>query len=280
MSPLPRRAPRHRVAGRTAVVTGAGSGIGRALAHELVRRGAVVALSDVDGAAAERTAADCRASGGTARAWRLDVTDRAAVLAHADEVAAELGPVHLVVCNAGVSVNASVAESTEEDMRWVMEVNHWGMVHGAQAFLPHLTASGDGQLAVVSSLFGLVAAPGQAAYNASKFAVRGFAEALRMELRLAGTPVAVSTVHPGGIRTNIARNARVGASEDRDAAAAAFETLARTSPETAARVILDGLARGRSRILVGPDAVAVAVLPRLLGARYTGLVELVSKRLG
>lgn len=267
-------------AGRTAVVTGAGSGIGRALALDLAGRGAVLALSDVDPAAADATAAACRAAGATAHAWGLDVTDEAAVTAHADDVAARCGGADLLVNNAGVSLNGRVTDVTAADMHWVMDVNYWGVVHGTRAFLPLLAASGDGRLANVSSLFGLVAAPGQAAYNASKFAVRGFTEALRMELRLGGVPVQVSTVHPGGIRTAIARNARVGASEDHAEAAAAFEKVAFTSPEKAARTILRGVERGRPRILVGPDAVAIAALPRLVGVRYTDLVERVVTRLG
>ena len=264
--------------GRTAVITGAGSGIGRALALELAARGAVLALSDVDADAAERTAEQCRASGATARSWRVDVADRDAVLAHAQDVVDAFGAVHLVVNNAGVALHGLVRELEHDDLRWLMGVNFWGVVHGTQAFLPHLVRSGDGQLANVSSVFGLIAVPRQAAYNAAKFAVRGFTEALQQEVRLEGLPVAVSCIHPGGIRTAIARSARVTASTDRAELERAFEGLARTSPEQAARTIVRGLERDRARILVGPDAWVLAALPRLLGARYAALTTAAARR--
>ncbi len=258
--------------GKTAVVTGAGSGIGWELALHLAGRGARLALSDLNPDAAEAAAAEVCKHGGQARAWGLDVADRDAVFAHAEQVAAHYDAVHLVINNAGVSVNGRVSELTEEDHRWIMGINYWGMVHGTQAFLPYLAASGDGQLANVSSVFGLIAFPGQSAYNASKFAIRGFTEALRMELTADKVPVAVSLVHPGGIRTNIVRSARIPASEDQVEAAAAFDKIALTTPAKAARTILRGLEREKARILVGPDAWVIAAIPRVLGARYLGLV--------
>ena len=265
-------------AGRTAVITGAGSGIGRALALELAARGAVLALSDVDEAAAERTAEQCRATGTTARAWRIDVADRDAVFAHAQDVVDAFGAVHLVVNNAGVALHGLVRELEHDDVRWVMEIDFWGVVHGSQAFLPHLVSSGDGQLANLSSVFGLIAVPRQSAYNAAKFAVRGFTEALQQEVRLEGLPVAVSCIHPGGVRTAIARSARVTGSTDRAELERTFAGLARTSPEQAARTIVRGLERDRPRILVGPDAWVLAALPRLLGARYGALTTAVARR--
>ncbi len=258
-------------AGKVAVVTGAGSGIGRELALHLAGRGARLALSDVDADAAEATAAQCRTGGAIARSWRLDVADRDAMFAHADGVVAEFGAVDLVINNAGVSVNGRVSELADVDHRWIMGINYWGMVHGTQAFLPHLTTS-HGQLANVSSVFGLVAFPGQSAYNASKFAIRGFTEALRMELAADKVAVAVSLVHPGGIKTNIVRNARIPASDDQAEAAANFDKIAVTTPAKAARIILRGLEREKPRILVGPDAWAIAAIPRVLGVRYLGLV--------
>jgi NAD(P)-dependent dehydrogenase (short-subunit alcohol dehydrogenase family) len=271
--------PLRTYAGRTCVVTGAGSGIGRALAVELAGRGARLALSDVDLASVEQTADSCRGLGAQAHAYRLDVADRAAVFAHAEDVVRDLGAVHLVVNNAGVALHGLVSELRDEDFRWVMDIDFWGVVHGTQAFLPHLTASGDGQLANVSSIFGLIAVPKQAAYNAAKFAVRGFTEALRQEMELTRTPVAVSCIHPGGIRTAIAQRARAAASEDKAEMAATFDKLARTSPPRAARTILSGLERDRARILVGPDAWFVAGLPRLLGAHYGRLVTRSAARL-
>jgi len=258
-------------AGKTAVVTGAGSGIGRELALNLAGRGALLALSDINAENAERTAADCRQRGAQATAWQLDVADRAAVFANAADVIARYNQVHLVINNAGVSVNGRVSELSEDDHRWIMGINYWGMVHGTQAFLPHLRAS-RGQLANVSSVFGLIAFPGQSAYNASKFAIRGFTEALRMELAADGVPVAVSLVHPGGIKTNITRSARIPSSQDRKEAVAAFDKVAVTTAAKAARTILRGLERDKPRILVGPDAWAIAAIPRVLGARYLGLL--------
>lgn len=267
-------------AGKTAVITGAGSGIGRALALELASRGAKLAVSDVDDLAAKDTAEACRARGAEAQHWQLDVADRGAFFAHATDVVAHFGAAHVLVNNAGVALHGAVGELTEADMRWLMEINYWGVVHGSQAFLPHLVASGDGQLANVSSLFGLISVPKQAAYNASKFAVRGFTEALRQEIRLDASPVTVSCIHPGGIRTSIARSARVTTSENSDDTAQTFDKLARTSPEKAARTILNGMSKGRARILVGPDAWALASLPRLLGSRYEYLVTSGAKRFG
>ena len=266
--------------GRTAVITGSGSGIGRALALELAARGAVLALSDIDPLAAERTADACRAAGATARSWPLDVADRAAVFAHAQDVDDAFGAVHLVVNNAGVALHGLVRELEHQDMRWLMEINLWGVVHGSQAFLPHLVDSGDGQLANLSSVFGLVAVPRQAAYNAAKFAVRGFTEALHQEVRLEGLPVAVSCVHPGGVRTAIAQRARVTPSTDKAELERVFAGLARTSPEQAARTIVRGLERDRARILVGPDAWVLAALPRLLGPRYAALTLAAARRAG
>src|SRR5882757_4357607 len=193
---------------RVAVITGAGSGIGRALALELAGRGARLALSDIDEVAVADTAAHCEKAGAQAKGYRLDVADRAAVTAHADAVAAEFGQVNLVVNNAGVAVMATVEEMSYADLDWIVGINFWGVVHGTKAFLPHLIASGDGHLVNVSSVFGFVGVPTQSAYNATKFAVRGFTEALRQEMLIEKKPVGVHCVHPGGIDTNIARAAR------------------------------------------------------------------------
>ena len=267
-------------AGRTAVITGAGSGIGRALAIELAGRGARLALSDVDEAAVADTAQTCSHFGGDVHSYQLDVADRGAFFAHADAVARDFGAVHLVVNNAGVALHGPVAELSPEDMRWLMDIDYWGVVHGSQAFLPHLIASGDGQLANVSSIFGIISVPKQAAYNAAKFAVRGFTEALRQEMALTGDPVAVSCIHPGGIRTAIARSARTTTSEDPTETAQTFDRLAHTSPQTAARTIVRGLRRDKARILVGADAWALAALPRVLGAQYGRLVSTAAARAG
>ncbi len=255
--------------GRVCVITGAGSGIGRALALELAGRGARLALSDIDAGRVAETAAQCVARGAEAESHALDVADRAAVEAHAAAVAERFGAVHLVINNAGVALAKDVLDTPIEDYEWIMGINFWGVLYGSKAFLPHLIESGGGggHLVNISSVFGIFAVPGQSGYNAAKFAVRGFTEALRQEMLVAGHPVAVSCVHPGGIRTNIARAARTdeGTPDELDAA---FRRIARTSPERAALTILRGVARGsrRSRRR-GPrrdDAAARLALP---GAR-------------
>jgi len=259
---------------RVAVITGAGSGIGRALALELAGRGARLALSDIDEVAVADTAAHCEKAGAQAKGYRLDVADRAAVTAHADAVAAEFGQVNLVVNNAGVAVMATVEEMSYADLDWIVGINFWGVVHGTKAFLPHLIASGDGHLVNVSSVFGFVGVPTQSAYNATKFAVRGFTEALRQEMLIEKRPVRVSCVHPGGIQTNIARDARAPEGSTPGQRAVDFARIARTSPEDAAKTIVRGVERNKPRILIGPDAYVFDAVPRLLGARYQRLTAL------
>ncbi|SDX50720.1 SDR family NAD(P)-dependent oxidoreductase [Marinobacter mobilis] len=261
---------------KVAVVTGAGSGIGRALAHLLAARGCRLALSDVNEAGLKEAAASCGAS--EVRTYLLDVSDRDAIYAHADEVAKDFGQVNLIINNAGVALSASVREMTDEDFKWIMDIDFWGVAHGTRAFLPHLIASGDGHVVNVSSVFGLIGVPKQSAYNAAKFAVRGFTEALRQEMQLEGQPVAVSCVHPGGIRTNIANAARMGVSENADAQRKGFDKLAMTTPEKAAETIIRGILRDESRILVGPDAWGIDALNRLLGAAYQPLVARFSRK--
>ncbi|MFC5291037.1 SDR family NAD(P)-dependent oxidoreductase [Actinokineospora guangxiensis] len=250
--------------GKVAVVTGAASGIGAALVRALLAEGALVAASDV---------AELPETG--ARGYRVDVTDRDAVYAHAAEVAGEFGRVDLVVNNAGVALKGTVRQMSDEDFRWVVDTNFWGVVHGTRAFLPHLVES-RGSLVNVSSVFGLIGVPSQSAYNAAKFAVRGFTEALRQELR--GTGVGVSCVHPGGVKTNIARNARTSVPAERAAFGRSLDRVAMTTPDTAARVILSGARRDRARILVGPDAYVIDALPRLLGSLYQPLVTRLFRR--
>lgn len=271
-----------RYAGATAVVTGAASGIGRALAQELAKRGANLAISDIADSALSETASLVQSAGAGVKVstYHLDVADRAAVLAHADEVAAEFGRVDLVFNNAGVAVAATVEETSWENFEWLMGINFWGVVHGTKAFLPHLIESGDGTLVNISSVFGFIGVPSQSAYNSAKFAVRGFTEALRQEMLMEGKPVTVCCVHPGGIRTNIARSARVpDTSEvDRESMAKDFDRIARTSPERAARTILRGVDRRKPRILVGPDAYLINGFERFLGARYEGVLARMAKR--
>jgi NADP-dependent 3-hydroxy acid dehydrogenase YdfG len=262
---------------KVCVITGTGSGIGRALAFELAARGARLAVSDIDGPAAAATAAACVARGAReAAGFALDVSSREAVFAHAEEVATRFGVVNLVVNNAGVALEGTVLETSIEDYEWIVGINFWGVVYGTKAFLPHLVASGDGHLVNISSLFGLIGIPGQSGYNATKFAVRGFTEALRQEMLMAGYRVGVSSVHPGGVKTNIARAAR--SETDADERAETFEKIARLTPEAAAKIIVRGVERRRARILVGNDARALDLLQRAIGSRYQGLVWRVAKR--
>lgn len=258
-------------AGRVAAITGAGSGIGAALAVELVQRGAEVALSDVDAEGLAATVAACEGYGTKVSATRVDVADKAAVDQWAAEVVATHGRVNAIFNNAGVAVGSTVEAMSYDDIRWLMSINFWGVVHGTMAFLPHLTAAGEGHIVNVSSVFGLVSIPSQSAYNAAKFAVRGFTDALRMELELTNSPVSATTVHPGGIRTNIARNARINnsvrdVSADPDSVGVDFDKIARTTPQAAARQILTAVEHNRRRVLVGPDAHVIDAFSRLPSA--------------
>ncbi|PAV25512.1 acetoin dehydrogenase [Tamilnaduibacter salinus] len=261
---------------RVAVVTGAGSGIGRALAEKLAEKGCQLALSDVNDTGLQETAKACGTA--TVKTYHLDVSDRDAIYAHAEEVARDFGQVNLVINNAGVALSASVREMTDEDFQWIMDIDFWGVAHGTRAFLPHLIDSGDGHVVNVSSVFGLIGVPKQSAYNSAKFAVRGFTEALRQEMAIEEQPVAVSCVHPGGIRTNIARSARMGKSENADAQREGFDKLAMTTPEKAAEIIIRGILKNESRILVGPDAWGIDAINRALGAGYQSLVARFSKK--
>ncbi|OHT81869.1 acetoin dehydrogenase [Mycobacteroides chelonae] len=258
--------------GKVAVVTGAGSGIGRALAIELARSSAKVAISDVDIEGLSETERQVQALGAEVRADLLNVVEREAFLLYANSVTRQFSKVNQIFNNAGVAYAGDVGVSPFKDMERIFDVDFWGVVNGTKAFLPHLIASGDGHVINVSSLFGLLSLPGQSAYNAAKFAVRGFTESLRQEMIIGKKPVAVTCVHPGGIKTAIARNATVAEGIDVRAAAAVFDKyLAITSPETAARIILTAVRKKKPRVLVGPDAKVLDLLTRVIGARYQDL---------
>ncbi len=260
-------------AGKVAVVTGAGSGIGRALALELARSGATVAISDVDTAGLAQTEDRLKAIGAPVKSDRLDVTEREAVLAYANQVSEHFGKVNQIYNNAGIAFTGDIEVSEFKDIERVIDVDFWGVVNGTKAFLPHLIASGDGHVINVSSVFGLLSVPGQAAYNSAKFAVRGFTEALRQEMALARHPVKVTTVHPGGIKTAIARNSTAAEGVDADQLARRFDKwLTFTGPQKAARVILRGVHKNRARVLIGPDAKALDLLARVSGSGYQRLV--------
>jgi NAD(P)-dependent dehydrogenase (short-subunit alcohol dehydrogenase family) len=249
--------------GKVAAITGGGSGIGRALAIELASRGCHVALSDIDEEGLAETVVLVEQAARTApvkvSSAHVDVADRDAVESWAADVVAEFGHVNLIFNNAGVALSANVTAMGYDSFRWLMDINFWGVVNGTLAFLPHLKASGDGHVINISSVFGLLGIPSQSAYNAAKFAVRGFTDALRTELDIERCGVSATTIHPGGIRTNIARNARFEFAEheeavDAEQAAVDFEKLTRTTPEKAAKLIIGAVEKNKRRALIGPDA--------------------------
>jgi NAD(P)-dependent dehydrogenase (short-subunit alcohol dehydrogenase family) len=266
------------VEGKVCVVTGAASGIGRALAIELARRGARgIAIADVHEPGLRETTAAVR--GTEVRSAKLDVSDQAAFAAYAHDVVADFGVVHQLYNNAGVGDSGPVEEFDYASYRRVLDINLWGVIHGTKELLPHLIASGDGHVVNLSSLFGLISMPGQSIYNATKYAVRGMSEALREEMLVAGHPVGVTSVHPGGIKTAIARNSRVSAKEDKDATAKLFDKkLAKMTPERAAEIIVNGIVKTKARVLVGLDAHALHTMGKLLGSRYQDVVAKTSKR--
>jgi hypothetical protein len=267
------------IRGKVAVITGAGSGIGQALAYDLARRGAKLAISDIDEVGLAETAKQLRVIGAAVHTTRLDVTDRPAVLKYADEVAAEYGTVNIVINNAGIAFTGDIEQMTFEQIERVMDVDFWGVVNGTKAFLPYLIESGDGHVVNISSLFGLLAVPGQSAYNAAKFAVRGFTEALRQEMIVSGHPVQVTCVHPGGIKTAIARNAGAVEGEDPEALANFFDTkLAKTSAAAAARSIRRAVIGNRPRAVVGWDAKVLDAFVRLAGPGYQRVVSMIVSR--
>lgn len=265
---------------KVVVITGAGSGIGRALALDVAGKGALLAISDVDEVGLAETAALADKAGAKeVRTDRLDVADRDAFAAYADDVATHFGRVNVVVNNAGVALAGDFVDLEVKDIDWIIGINFWGVVHGSKFFLPHLIASGDGHLVNISSLFGLVSMPGQSMYNASKYAVRGMTEAIREEMLVAGHQVGVTAVHPGGIKTAIARNARVSDHEDKAATAKLFdEKLARMTPEKAAAIIVKGITKNQARVLVGIDAHLIHHFGKLTGSRYQDLIAMGSKR--
>jgi NAD(P)-dependent dehydrogenase (short-subunit alcohol dehydrogenase family) len=282
--PLGGRAVRP-LAGRPAMVTGAASGIGRSLARRLSGLGSPAAIADIDEAGLKETA---RTLPGPVLVRVLDVRDAADQHRFAAEVREWLASLpdrpHLaaVFNNAGVAVASSVLDADPDDDEWLRQINFDGVVNGTRAFLPILAEQDDGVIVNTSSVFGLAGMPYQSAYCASKFAVRGFTDSLRQELR--GTGVRAVTVHPGGIRTNIARNARVrkdpeGRGRSHEQMAAEFEALLRTTPDKAAEIICRGVDRGKARILVGPDAYVFDALVRVTPTHYYDVLAVLEKRL-
>jgi NAD(P)-dependent dehydrogenase (short-subunit alcohol dehydrogenase family) len=269
---------------KVAAITGAASGMGRTLALELARRGCHLALSDVNEKGLAETAQMASKLGVKVTTAKVNVASREGMNAWADEVVRDHGKVNLVFNNAGVALGAFIETVKPEDFEWIMGINFWGVVWGTQAFLPHLKKAGEGHIINTSSLFGLLSVPTQGTYNASKFAVRGFTEALRQELDMAKCGVSATTVHPGGIRTNIAKAAKMDesiqkATGDSEAARAKFDKLLNfTTAESAALQILAGVEGNKRRVLVGLDAKFLDKLVRILGSWYQPIITAFAKR--
>lgn len=265
---------------KVVVITGAGSGIGRVLALNAASKSARLALSDWEAEGLAETAALIRGRHGVEpRTDKLDVRDRGAMAAYARAVAEEFGAVNLVVNNAGVGFFGFFEEMNYAQFERIMDINFWGVINGTKEFLPHLIASGDGHLVNISSVDGLLGIAGQSQYCASKFAVRGFTEALRQEMLIARHKVAVTCVHPGNIKTDIARNAALAGHRDQTRHVEFFEKyLARTSAEQAADDIINGILKNRARVLIGTDAKVMDAVARILGPRYQFFLAKALKR--
>lgn len=257
--------------GRVAVITGAGSGIGRALALNLAEKGCKLALSDIRAESVAETAKLCERYTRDVMVDALDVADKKAMQAYPEKVIQKFGGVNIVINNAGVAVAATVEDTSIEDYEWLMGINWWGVLYGTKFFLPYLKKADEAHIVNISSVFGIIGVPTQSAYNAAKFAVRGFTESLRQELE--DTHIGVSCVHPGGIKTNIAAYARYksGPNGDTNHASAAekFAKLARTTPDEAAATIIKGIEKKTPRVLIGADAVAIDVMARTMPESYT-----------
>lgn len=254
---------------KVVVITGAGSGMGRDLAVKLAQQGAKLAISDVDPAGLATTERLVAEAGAPVHTQILNVAEREAVLDYADAVVAHYGTVNVIFNNAGIAHHGEIERTDFKDIERVIDVDFWGVVNGTKAFLPHIIASGDGHIVNTSSLFGLLAEPGQAAYNSAKFAVRGFTEALNQEMIVAKYPVKVTCVHPGGIKTAIARNATVSGDHDAAKNADLFDRyLARMTSADAADVIIDGVRKNKTRVLVGTDAKILDLWVRLVASKY------------
>ncbi|MGY3484801.1 short-subunit dehydrogenase [Bradyrhizobium sp. USDA 4011] len=266
------------ISGSAAAVTGAASGIGRALAHELALRGCDLAIADRDEAGLQAAAAEiAKASPRKVTVHRLDVSELGQITAFAEAAGAAHPGLNIVVNNAGVALLGQFDEIEQAQMEWLFNINFWGVVHGSRAFLPLLLRQREAHIVNVSSIFGIIAPPGQSAYCAAKFAVRGFSESLRHELAVANSPVRLSVVHPGGVATNIARNSRTGAGITDNARRAEsierFDALARTTPAAAAQRIIAGIEKNQPRILIGKDARFMDLLQRFRPATYWKVMQ-------
>jgi short-subunit dehydrogenase len=261
------------IRGSAAAVTGAASGIGRALALELAARGCDLALADRDEAGLHATAAEIgRACSQKVTAHRVDVGEPQQIANFAEAATLAHPGLNIVVNNAGVALLGQFNEIDQAQMDWLMDINFWGVVHSTRAFLPHLARQREAHIVNLSSIFGIIAPPGQTAYATAKFAVRGFSESLRHELQMAASPVRLSVVHPGGVATNIVRNSRAGTGVTDNARRAQtierFDAVARTTPAAAALRIIAGIEKNRPRILIGNDARFMDLLQRFRPGTY------------
>jgi short-subunit dehydrogenase len=270
---------------KVAAITGAASGMGRQLAIQLAGHGCHLALSDVNEPGLAETQALARRANGSIRVGmrKLDVADREAVFAWADATAREHGKVNLIFNNAGVGLSSTAEAMKIEDFAWLMNINFWGIVHGTQAFLPHLKNAGDGHIINTSSVFGLLAAPGTSAYHSAKFAVRGFTESLRQELDMMKCGVSATCVHPGGIKTAIAQNARMddniaALGMDPRTSKEKFSKNLITSAEQASATILKAVRHNKRRVLVGLDAIVLDKVQRLFPAGYAVIIGMMLRR--
>ncbi|PLW83931.1 short-chain dehydrogenase [Kineobactrum sediminis] len=258
--------------GKSAVITGAGSGIGRALARQLNSEGCTLFLSDIDEAGLAATVAGLARPEMAAHQQLLDVADKTAMDSWAETIREARGSVDIVVNNAGVALSARVDEGRYEDIQWLMGINFWGVVHGTTAFLPLLKAAPTAHLVNISSIFGMIGVPTQSAYNASKFAVRGYTDALRLEM--ADSNVHVCCVHPGGVGTNIARRGRGGPADmSEEERGAAFDQYVRTTAESAAAQIVTAIERRKPRLVIGSDARFINLVSRLFPVSYPRLLS-------
>ena len=261
------------ISGSAAAVTGAASGIGRALALELAARGCDLALADRDEAGLQTLAAEIAKAGQRkVTVHGIDVVEPSQIEAFAQAAISAHPGLNIVINNAGVALMGMFGEVDQAQMEWLMNINFWGVVHGTRAFLPHLSQKPEAHIVNLSSIFGIIAPPGQTAYAAAKFAVRGFSESLRHELQMANSPVRLSVVHPGGVATNIARNSRTGSGMTDNARRAQsierFDAVAKTTPAAAALRIIEGIEKNQPRILIGNDARFMDLLQRFRPSTY------------
>ncbi len=262
---------------KVAVITGAASGIGRALAQQLAQRGAELALVDVNAPALAETAASVSATGRRVTMHLVDVADAARMEALAEAVVAQHGRVELLVNNAGVSVTGTLEEQSLDDWRWIVGVNLWGVVHGCKFFLPHLRKNTEAHIVNLSSMFGLIGLPTQSSYCATKFAVRGLSEALWAELY--GSGIGVTSVHPGGVKTNIVRDSRTADADAKQQMISRFDRMA-MMPEKAATKILRAVERNQLRVVIAPEARAADWAKRLFPSGVHRLVARGYRRMG